>query len=140
MLISQYVLNESLSDVAAKNLIELLKNKHVKGLDKVIRTGLPSLATAVLQLVPAQYISNSVLLVHNQFKRSLKTCTVQCDTRQTDKFSLIRLQIDFKDATGIREYLQAFAPAGAQWHTKWLDIQDYPTHCQCSMLTWVGTG
>jgi len=94
MLISQYVVNESTSDVAAKNLIELLKNKYVKGLDKVIKTGLPSLATAVLQLVPAQYISNSVLLVHNQFIRSLKSCTVQCDTRQTDKFSLTHLPAD----------------------------------------------
>jgi hypothetical protein len=37
------------------------------------------------------------------------------------------VQIDFKDATDIREYLQAFAPAGAQWHTKWLDIKGYPT-------------
>jgi hypothetical protein len=36
MLVAQYVINENLSDVAAKNLIELLQNKHVRNLDKVI--------------------------------------------------------------------------------------------------------
>lgn len=33
---------------------------------------------------------------------------------------------------GIQEYLQAFPPASAQWHMKWLDINGYPTQfCQC---------
>jgi len=41
-------------------------------------------------------------------------------------FALYTVQIQFNDATDIREYLQSFAPTAAKWHTHWICVEGYP--------------
>eukprot|EP00983_Pelagomonas_calceolata_P126028 1161264-Pelagomonas_calceolata.AAC.2 len=103
MYIAQHAANENLTNVAITNLLNLLKNKYVRGLKQLF------------------CIIVSCSVVNDYYRWTLSI------TNWVNAICMhVSAQIQFDDAADVIDYLQSFAPTSAKWHTKWISVEGYP--------------